>query len=231
MKIPVRFLIDECRNIGKIPNLSIYLATCRKYRISIVPIFQNYSQIEELYGKEGANSIISNCDSFLFLGGSDDATLKIIQGHLGKETVKTLSHSMAQTTKGSNSASKQQTGKDLMTRDQIETMSNSECLLFIRALRPFKTKKYDLNRHPEYKYLSEGECGRAFYNPFTIEYEDDEIENNRVKQPDEDGYIAPVIVDSARRRKLINTNLKKAKEVREIIDELRSLTPCDRSLK
>lgn len=231
MKIPVRFLIDECRNIGKIPNLSIYLVTCRKYRISIVPIFQNYSQIEELYGKEGANSIISNCDSFLFLGGSDDATLKIIQGHLGKETVKTLSHSMAQTTKGSNSASKQQTGKDLMTRDQIETMSNSECLLFIRALRPFKTKKYDLNRHPEYKYLSEGECGRAFYNPFTIEYEDDEIENNRVKQPDEDGYIAPVIVDSARRRNLINTNLKKAKEVREIIDELRSLTPCDRSLK
>lgn len=220
MKIPVRFLIDECRNIGKIPNLSIYLATCRKYRISIVPIFQNYSQIEELYGKEGANSIISNCDSFLFLGGSDDATLKIIQGHLGKETVKTLSHSMAQTTKGSNSASKQQTGKDLMTRDQIETMSNSECLLFIRALRPFKTKKYDLNRHPEYKYLSEGECGRAFYNPFTIEYEDDEIESNRVKQPDEDGYIAPVIVDSARRRNLINTNLKKAKEVREIIDEL-----------
>lgn len=220
MEVPVQVFVDECANIGKIPNLSERLATCRKYRISIVPIFQTYSQIEELYGKEGANSIISNCDAFLFLGSSDEATVKLMQGHLGKETVKILSHSMAQTTKGSNSASKQQVGKELMTRDQIETMSNSECLLFIRSLRTFKTKKYNLERHPNFKYFNKGECGKNFDNPFTIEYEDDEIENNRVKQPDEDGYIAPVIVDSARRRNLINTNLKKAKEVREIIDEL-----------
>lgn len=158
---------------------------------SIVPIFQNYSQIEELYGKEGANSIVSNCDAFLFLGGSDESTLKIIQGHLGKETVKTLSNSMAQSAKGTNSANKQQTGKDLMTRDQIETMSNSECLLFIRALRPFKTKKYDLNRHPNYQYLNEGKKGKAFPNPFSIEYEDEAIEDNRVRTVDEEGYIEP----------------------------------------
>lgn len=220
MKVPVRFLIDECRNIGKIPNLSIYLATCRKYRISIVPIFQNYSQIEELYGKEGANSIVSNCDAFLFLGGSDESTLKIIQGHLGKETVKTLSNSMAQSAKGSNSASKQQTGKDLMTRDQIETMSNAECLLFIRALRPFKTKKYDLNRHPNYKYLNEGKEGRAFPNPFDIVYEDEAIENNRVRTADEEGYIAPQVKDSARRRTLVASNKKKAAELREQLNDL-----------
>lgn len=220
MKVPVRFLIDECRNIGKIPNLSIYLATCRKYRISIVPIFQNYSQIEELYGKEGANSIVSNCDAFLFLGGSDESTLKIIQGHLGKETVKTLSNSMAQSAKGSNSANKQQTGKDLMTRDQIETMSNSECLLFIRALRPFKTKKYDLNRHPNYKYLNEGKEGKAFPNPFLIEYEDEAIEGNRVRTADEEGYIAPKVVDSARRRTLIASNKKKVLECQEALEDL-----------
>lgn len=219
MKVPVRFLIDECRNIGKIPNLSIYLATCRKYRISIVPIFQNYSQIEELYGKEGANSIVSNCDAFLFLGGSDESTLKIIQGHLGKETVKTLSNSMAQSAKGSNSASKQQTGKDLMTRDQIETMSNAECLLFIRALRPFKTKKYDLNRHPNYKYLNEGCEGKAFPNPFSIEYEDEAIENNRVRTADEEGYIEPKVVDSARRRTLIASNRKKVEELKSLLKE------------
>lgn len=220
MKVPVRFLIDECRNIGKIPNLSIYLATCRKYRISIVPIFQNYSQIEELYGKEGANSIVSNCDAFLFLGGSDESTLKIIQGHLGKETVKTLSNSMAQSAKGSNSANKQQTGKDLMTRDQIETMSNAECLLFIRALRPFKTKKYDLNRHPNYKYLNEGKDGKAFPNPFSIEYEDEAIEANRVRTADEEGYIEPEIVDSARRRTLIASNKKKVAECHGLINDL-----------
>ena len=222
MKVPVRFLIDECRNIGKIPNLSIYLATCRKYRITIAPIFQNYSQIEELYGKEGANSIVSNCDAFLFLGGSDKSTLEIIQGHLGKETVKTLSNSMAQTSKGSNSATKQQTGKDLMTRDQIETMSNAECLLFIRALRPFKTKKYDLNRHPNYVYLNEGKKGRAYPNPFSIAYEDDAIEENRVKTADEEGYIRPQQVDSARRRTLIATNKKKAEECRAMLDEMQS---------
>ena len=222
MKVPVRFLIDECRNIGKIPNLSIYLATCRKYRITIAPIFQNYSQIEELYGKEGANSIVSNCDAFLFLGGSDKSTLEIIQGHLGKETVKTLSNSMAQTSKGSNSATKQQTGKDLMTRDQIETMSNAECLLFIRALRPFKTKKYDLNRHPNCVYLNEGKKGRAYPNPFSIAYEDDAIEENRVKTADEEGYIRPQQVDSARRRTLIATNKKKAEECRAMLDEMQS---------
>lgn len=226
MKVPVRFLIDECRNIGKIPNLSIYLATCRKYRISIVPIFQNYSQIEELYGKEGANSIVSNCDAFLFLGGSDESTLKIIQGHLGKETVKTLSNSMAQSSRGSNSANKQQTGKDLMTRDQIETMSNAECLLFIRALRPFKTKKYDLNRHPNYKYLNEGKEGKAFPNPFLIEYEDEAIEGNRVRTADEEGYVAPEIVDSARRRTLIASNKKKVEALKlenaEILEMLQN---------
>lgn len=90
LKVPVRFLIDECRNIGKIPNLGEYLATCRKYRISISVIFQNYSQIVEVYGKEEANSILGNCDTMIFLGGSDSDTLKIVCERLGKETVKTL---------------------------------------------------------------------------------------------------------------------------------------------
>lgn len=75
LKVPVRFLIDECANVGKIPNLDKILATCRKYRISVVPIFQNYSQVVQVYGKEIANNIIFNCDTFVFLGGSDDETL------------------------------------------------------------------------------------------------------------------------------------------------------------
>lgn len=220
MRVPVRFLIDECANVGKIPNLEKYLATCRKYRLSIVPIFQNYSQIVETYGKEKANNIVSNCDAFLFLGGSDKDTVEIIQGHLGKETVRTLSHSMARSSKGSNSDSKQQTGKDLMTKDQIETMSNANCLLFIRALRPFNTKKYNLNRHPNYKYLSEGNEGKAYPNPFDLEYEDENIEGIRIKTKSEEGYVAPAIVDSARRRNLIATNKKKVIELKEVLKDL-----------
>ena len=103
LKVPVYCLIDECRNIGKISNLSEYLATCRKYRLSIMPIFQNYSQIVELYAKEGANSIIGNCDTTIFLGGSDSDTLKIICEHLGKKTVKTLSFGLS---KGKMSSTK-----------------------------------------------------------------------------------------------------------------------------
>lgn len=204
MKIPVRFLIDECANVGKIPDLEKYLATCRKYRITICPIFQNYSQIVETYGKEKANNIVSNCDAFLFLGGSDDDTMKIIQGHLGKKTVKALSQSVSHGQKQSNSDSKQQVGQDLMARDKVETISNADCILFIRALHPFHTKKYNLNRHPNYKYLSEGKEGKPYANPFKITYEDEEIEANKVKPIGMDGHITPKVVDSASRRNLLN---------------------------
>lgn len=219
MKTHVRFLIDECANVGKIPDLEKYLATCRKYRISIVPIFQNYSQIVQVYGKDQANNIVSNCDVFVFLGGSDEDTLKIIQGHLGKTTVKVISNSYAQG-KGSNSSSKQQTGQDLMTRDQIETMMNSECLVFIRALRPFHSRKYDLNKHPNYKYLAEAE-GEAYANPFILSDDDELIEAVRVKKVDEVGYIQPKTVDSARRRNLIATNRQKRQDLLSLVEELR----------
>lgn len=217
MKVPVKFLIDECANVGKIPNLDNYLATCRKYRISIVPIFQSYSQIVEVYGEQKANSIVANCDAFLFLGGTDEKTLKIIHDRLGKETVKTLSHNMPN--KGGYSVNKQMTGQDLMTRDQIETMSNAECILFIRALRPFKTKKYSLERHPNAKYLAEGECGKAYINPFNVSDDDELIEDVRLKNIDEDGYIAPSVVDSARRKTLILSNRKKANDIEVLINE------------
>ena len=224
LKVPVRFFIDECRNIGKIPNLSIYLATCRKYRISIVPIFQNYSQVEEVYGEKGANSIISNCDAFLFLGGSDEATLKIITSHLGKETVKTLSMNSALLfARGQNSTSKQLSAKELMTRVQVETMSNNECLLFIRALRPFRTKKFVLENHKNYKFLAEGSQGEIYINQIESNYEDEEIEGLRIKAVGEDGYIEPTVVDSARRRNLIIENRKKAKLIRANIDKLNQI--------
>lgn len=200
LSVPVRFLIDECRNIGKIPNLGEYLATCRKYRISISVIFQNYSQIVEVYGKEEANSILGNCDTMIFLGGSDSDTLKIVCERLGKETVKTLSFGSSRGRMGSVSTNKQEVGKELMSRIQVEQMSNTECLVFVRALRPFKVKKYRLERHPNYGYLAEADRKYLQKNPFILAYDGDEMEAVRVKAVGEEGYIPPAVVDSARRR-------------------------------
>lgn len=200
LKIPVRILIDECRNIGKIPNLGEYLASCRKYRISISVIFQNYSQIVEVYGKEEANSIIGNCDTTIFLGGSDADTLKVVCDRLGKETVKTLTFGNSKGRFGSISTNKQEVGRELMSRIQVEQMSNRECLVFVRALRPFKEKKYRLEQHPNYKYLAEADKRYLRENPFLLKFNDEEIEAVRMKAVGEEGYIKPQVVDSARRR-------------------------------
>lgn len=200
LKVPVRFLIDECRNIGKIPNLGEYLATCRKYRISISVIFQNYSQIVEVYGKEEANSILGNCDTMIFLGGSDSDTLKIVCERLGKETVKTLTFGSSKGRLGSVSTNKQEVGRELMSRIQVEQMGNTECLVFVRALRPFKVRKYRLEKHPNFRYLAEADRGYLRNNTFVLTYDDTEMEAVRVKPLGEEGYVAPAVVDSARRR-------------------------------
>lgn len=210
LKVPVECLIDECRNIGKISNLGEYLATCRKYRIAIAPIFQNYSQIVEVYGKEGANSIIGNCDTTVFLGGSDSDTLRSIVEHLGKESVKTLSFGSSRGKMGSVSMNKQEVGRELMSRIQVEQMSNTGCLVFIRALRPFKVKKYRMEEHPNYKYTTEANKKYLRQIPYRLEYNDEEIEAVRVKAVGEDGYVAPAVVDSARKRALEVEKKKKA---------------------
>lgn len=215
LKVPVYCLIDECRNIGKIPNLSEYLATCRKYRLSIMPIFQNYSQIVELYAKEGANSIIGNCDTTIFLGGSDSDTLKIICEHLGKETVKTLSFGLSKGKMSSTSTNKQDAGRELMSRIQVEQMNNTECLVFIRSLRPFKVKMYRLDKHPNYRYTAEADSKNLRPTPYLLEYCDEGIEEVRVKAPGEEGYTIPAVVDSARKRALEVEKRKKVMAMAE----------------
>ena len=227
LKVPVKCLIDECRNIGKIPNLGEYLATCRKYLISIVPIFQNYSQIVEVYGKEGANSIIGNCDTTIFLGGSDSDTLKIIVERLGKESVKTLSFGSSRGKSGSVSVNKQEVGRELMSRIQVEQMSNTECLVFIRALRPFKVKKYRLEEHPNYKYTAEADKRYLRANPYLLEYNDEEIKAVRVKPVGEEGYVEPVVVNSARKRALEVEKRKRAQSKAEKALEESGLKAAD----
>lgn len=223
LKVPVYCLIDECRNIGKISNLSEYLATCRKYRLSIMPIFQNYSQIVELYGKEGANSIIGNCDTTIFLGGSDSDTLKIVCEHLGKETVKTLSFGLSKGKMSSLSTNKQDTGRELMSRIQVEQMNNTQCLVFIRSLRPFKVRKYRVEKHPNYKYTAEADRKNLRPSPYLLTYCDEEMEAVRVKAPGEEGYIVPPVVDSARKRALDVEKKKKAKARAQAEKELEKM--------
>ena len=200
--VPVRFLIDEAANIGKIPGLQHYLAISRKYRISIVPIFQNYSQVVAIYGKDAANDILSNCDAFLFLGGVDGETLKIVVERAGRETVQTMSDTVPIGTQGSASQGRAQTGRELISRIQAEQMANDTCLLFIRGLSPFKTKKYRLERHANFRFTAEAGAP-LFLNPFLLEYSDEEMEGIRIKKATEAGYIAPRVKDSARRRALM----------------------------
>lgn len=215
LAFPARLLIDECANIGKIPNLQEYLATCRKYAISIVPIFQSFSQIEKVYGEKDANSIYANCDTTLFLGGVDSKTLKIVCERLGKESVKALSTGTSGGARNkSNSTNLQNVGRELMSRIQVEQMSNSECLVFIRALKPFKVKKFNLNGHPNYKYTAEADPdGHSFVNPFFCEYDDFEIESIRIKKVGELGYNEPQEVNSARLRASKQQALNARKEM------------------
>ena len=208
--MPVRFLLDECRNIGRIPDLEGALSYCRKYRISIVPIFQSFSQIKNIYGNHEANEFLANCDTMMFLGGRDPETLEVVCNEMGKYTAKELDYSNPRGGRGSASMSTRSVGKELMSKIDASQMSNRECLVFIRGLRPFKDEKYRLNRHPNYRYLPEGGHGKPMVNPFRIIHDDEEMERCRIKAPDEDGYIAPKVVDSARRRAMIARSQKKA---------------------
>lgn len=226
---PVRFLIDEAKNIGKIPMLDEYISTCRKYNMDIMVIFQNYSQMVEAYGKETANSILGNCDTIVFLGGGDSDTLKIICEKLGKETVKTLSFGNSKGKFASASINKQETGKELMSRIQVEQMSNNECLVFIRSLRPFHTNKFRLEMHPNYKYTAEADKKYSLPNPYCLVYDDEEMEKIRIKPPGEEGYTEPQIVDSARRRAQEFEKQKKEEKEKEAMQKAMLANPMESS--
>lgn len=207
-------------------------------------IFQNYSQIVEVYGKEEANSIMGNCDTMVFLGGSDPDTLKIVCEKLGKETVRNLSYGISKGRSSSTSTNKQQVGRELMSRIQVEQMSNNDCLVFVRSLRPFKRRKYELSNHPNYKYLVETDEANAVPEYFQLHFDEEEMEAVRVKSVNEEGYIYPPIVDSPRRRaqerakerKAAAEEKSKAQSRREasgyqICDETRSAQAYKRNVK
>ena len=154
LPIHVRCLIDEAANIGQIPNLEKLMATIRSREISACLVLQAQSQLKALY-KDNADTIIGNCDSRIFLGGSEPTTLKELSTALGKETIDTFNTGESRGRETSHSLNYQKLGKELASVDELAVLDGSKCILQLRGVRPFMSNKYDITKHPKYKQLSD----------------------------------------------------------------------------
>ena len=157
LPIHVRCLIDECANIGQIPQLEKLVATIRSREISACLVLQTRSQLKAIY-KDNADTIVGNMDSQIFLGGSEPTTLKDLAEALGKETIDSYNNSDTRGNSPSYGTNYQKLGHELMSRDELAVLDGGKCILQLRGVRPFLSDKYDLTQHPNYKLTSD-------YNP------------------------------------------------------------------
>ena len=161
LPVHVRCLIDEVANIGQIPQLEKLVATIRSREISACLILQAQSQLKALY-KDNADTIIGNMDSRLFLGGSEPTTLKELSTALGKETIDTFNTGESRGRETSHSLNYQKLGKELASVDELAVLDGGKCILQLRGVRPFLSEKYDITKHPNYKYLSDADQRNTF---------------------------------------------------------------------
>ena len=161
LPVHVRCLIDEAANIGQIPKLEKLIATIRSREISACLVLQAQSQLKAIY-KDNADTIVGNCDSMIFLGGKERTTLKELEETLGKETIDTYNTGESRGRETSHSLNYQKLGKSLMSMDELAVMDGGKCILQLRGVRPFFSAKYDITRHPNYKYLSDADPKNAF---------------------------------------------------------------------
>ena len=156
LPVHVRCLVDEAANIGQIPNLEKLMATIRSREISAALVLQAKSQLKAIY-KDNADTIIGNCDSQIFLGGSEQTTLKDLNATLGKETIDMYNTGESRGNNPSYSLNYQKLGHDLMSVDELAVMDGSKCIVQVRGVRPFLSDKYDLTQHPNYKYTADAD--------------------------------------------------------------------------
>ncbi len=161
LPIHVRCLIDECANIGQIPNLEKLVATIRSREISACLVLQARSQLKAIY-KDNADTIVGNMDSQIFLGGSEPTTLKELSETLGKETIDSFNTSDTRGNSPSYGTSFQKLGHELLSRDELAVLDGGKCILQLRGIRPFLSDKYDLTQHPNYKLTSDYDSKNTF---------------------------------------------------------------------
>lgn len=161
LPVHVRLILDEFANIGQIPNFDKMIATIRSREISASIILQSQSQLKTIC-KDAADTIVGNCDSTLFLGGKEKSTLKEISELLGKETIDLYNQSENRGSQISHGLSYQKLGKELMTQDELAVMDGGKCIFMLRGVRPFLSDKYDLTKHPNYKYTADADPKNVF---------------------------------------------------------------------
>ncbi len=154
LPVHVRCLIDEAANIGQIPRLEKLVATIRSREISCCLVLQAQSQLKAIY-KDNADTIIGNMDTSIFLGGKEPTTLKELSAALGKETIDTFNTGESRGREVSHSLNYQKLGKELMSQDELAVMDGGKCILQLRGVRPFLSNKYDITKHPNYKFTSD----------------------------------------------------------------------------
>ncbi len=164
LPVHVRCLIDECANIGQIPNLEKLVATIRSREISACLVLQAQSQLKAIY-KDNADTIIGNMDTRIFLGGSEPTTLKELSAALGKETIDMFNTGVSKGSQESHSVNYQRTGHELASVDELAVLDGGKCILQLRGVRPFLSDKYDLTKHPNFQYTAD--CDEK--NRFDIE--------------------------------------------------------------
>lgn len=155
LPIPVQIIGDEIANIGQIPNLQRYISTMRSYGISIILIFQTLTQVEAM-DKQNWKTIVGNCDTFVYLGGKEQSTNEYVSKSVGKMTIDQRQTNETKGSHGSYGMQDSTLGRDLLDPSEMEKIPGDECIVMLSGLEPFKSKKYPLEKHPRYKYLSDG---------------------------------------------------------------------------
>lgn len=161
LPIHVRCLIDEAANIGQIPRLEKLMATIRSREISACLVLQAQSQLKSLY-KDNSDTIIGNCDAAIFLGGKEKTTLEELSKVLGRETIDLYSTSVTKGNQESHGQNFSKLGKELMSIDELAVMDGAKCILQLRGVRPFLSRKYDITQHRNYRYLADFDKKNSF---------------------------------------------------------------------